>query len=190
MTFLVSGLWHGANWTFVVWGAIHGVAQVFERLVDKRLSVFRKNRIGAFLSWIVVFAFCSVAWVFFRANSIKDAIYVLSHMFTGISQGKHYFGNAIGLGYFECAKIALMVGILSLFDFFPLKTDVIRWIGNRGMLFRWVIYMVLVIIIYLFAHVEVVHLFISNSEKEVTNEKVCYSIFNILYHKCSYNFTI
>lgn len=153
VTFLVSGLWHGANWTFVVWGAIHGVAQVFERLVDKRLSVFRKTHIGAFLSWIVVFDFCSVAWVFFRANSIKDAIYVLSHMFTGISQGKHYFGNAIGLGYYECAKIALMVAILSLFDFFSLKMDVISCIGHKSVVFRWIIYIAFVMILYLFSHV-------------------------------------
>ena len=153
VTFLVSGLWHGANWTFVVWGGIHGLAQAVERICDKFLQAFRKKRIGAVVSWIVVLAFCSIAWVFFRADSVRDALFILSHMFTGISKGTRYFSNSIGLGVFACAKIAFMVGILGFFDFFSLKTDVIRWIGNRKVVIRWGIYIIFVMIIYLFARV-------------------------------------
>ena len=154
VTFMVSGLWHGANWTFVVWGAIHGVMQVVERIFEKKFLVIRRKGVGAFISWIVVFVFCNMAWFFFRADSIKDALFVLSHMFTGISQGKQYFSNTIGLTYFTCAKIMMVVGILAVFDFFSLKTDVIRWIGNRTIIVRWIIYIVFIMLIYFFARVD------------------------------------
>lgn len=151
VTFLVSGLWHGASWTFVVWGAIHGVAQVIERMFEKYSSIIRKKYIGAIASWFLVFVFCNIAWVFFRANSIKDAFFVISHFFTGINQGKQYFSNTTVLGYYGCVRIVLVVGLLALFDFFSLKTDVIRWIGNRPVVIRWIVYILFIMLIYLFA---------------------------------------
>lgn len=153
VTFLVSGLWHGANWTFVIWGAIHGVAQVIERMLEKCLSIVRRKKVGTFLSWIVVFVFCNIVWVFFRADSLNDAIYVLSHVFTGIRQGMHYFTNTIGLGFYELAKIVFVVGILAVYDFFSLKTDVIKWVGERKIIVRWVIYSGFIMVIFLFARV-------------------------------------
>ena len=81
VTFLVSGLWHGANWTFVLWGALHGVMQIIENLLKKVLDPFRKNRAGHVVSVIFVFLFTCFAWVFFRAQSFTDAIYVIKTAF-------------------------------------------------------------------------------------------------------------
>lgn len=67
IVFLVSGLWHGANWTFVLWGFLHGCAMVLERLVGKRFST-----VHPVLSWGVTFAFVSFCWIFFRAPTIAD----------------------------------------------------------------------------------------------------------------------
>lgn len=89
ITFLVSGLWHGANWTYVVWGGIHGVAQIIEdcitkRKPDKQSGIFRLLKIP------VVFIFCCFAWVFFRAKNITEAIYVMNNSLFGIRTPLNY----------------------------------------------------------------------------------------------------
>ena len=77
-TFLLGGIWHGAGWTFVLWGALHGAALVIHR-AWQRLG-FRMNTL---LAWFVTFNFINIAWVFFRAKEFDDAIKVLEGMFYG-----------------------------------------------------------------------------------------------------------
>lgn len=67
--FLVSGLWHGANWTFVIWGGLHGLAMVLERLLGRRVE-----RLHPVLSWGITFSFVNFCWVFFRAESLSGAV--------------------------------------------------------------------------------------------------------------------
>ncbi|MEL6591962.1 MAG: MBOAT family O-acyltransferase, partial [Bacteroidota bacterium] len=77
MTFLVSGLWHGANWTFVVWGAIHGGISALEAWLMKA------GRYPKGAGWIhrsSTFIIVCLAWVFFRANSVSDAAILLSNI--------------------------------------------------------------------------------------------------------------
>ena len=75
IVYLISGLWHGANWTFLLWGALHGTASViyrgFRRYID---------RVPRVLNWLLTFTFINVAWVFFRADSIGDACALLSRI--------------------------------------------------------------------------------------------------------------
>ncbi len=68
IVFLVSGLWHGAGWTFLVWGALHGLAQVVERAWGQG-----RERLPKALRWGLTFLFVNVAWVFFRAPSLGAA---------------------------------------------------------------------------------------------------------------------
>lgn len=70
--FLVSGLWHGAGWTFLLWGALHGLAQVAERLLGKR-----REKLPKWLQWGLTFAFVNIAWVYFRAPSVAAGNAVL-----------------------------------------------------------------------------------------------------------------
>ncbi|WP_419677748.1 MBOAT family O-acyltransferase [Aliarcobacter lanthieri] len=76
-TFVIGGLWHGAGWTFVFWGLLHGVALAIHR-VWQSLG-YRMNTI---IAWFITFNFVNIAWVFFRAKSWDDAIKVLSSMFS------------------------------------------------------------------------------------------------------------
>ena len=75
VVFLVSGLWHGANWTFVVWGALHGIFLIGERVLRKDLSGL-KNLTGLVPTFLLV----CFAWLFFRANSIEDVGVMLTHI--------------------------------------------------------------------------------------------------------------
>jgi D-alanyl-lipoteichoic acid acyltransferase DltB (MBOAT superfamily) len=74
-TFLIGGLWHGAGWTFIFWGFLHGVALVVHRAWQK--LNFKLNRI---LAWFITFNFINISWIFFRAKDWDSAIKVLSSM--------------------------------------------------------------------------------------------------------------
>ena len=74
-TFLIGGLWHGASWMFVIWGAMHGLALVVHRLWQT-CGLRMPRPIG----WITTFLFVNVAWVFFRATTLEDAFRVLKGM--------------------------------------------------------------------------------------------------------------
>lgn len=75
-TFLIGGIWHGAGWTFVFWGVLHGGALVIHRLWS--VVGFTMPRV---LAWFVTFNFVNIAWVFFRANEWSDAINIIKSMF-------------------------------------------------------------------------------------------------------------
>lgn len=91
ITFLLGGLWHGAAWTFITWGALHGVALVVHRLW-KRVAFNMPNAIA----WLITFNFVNVAFVYFRATSFADAHKVLAGMigYTGIAL-PHAFQNLV-----------------------------------------------------------------------------------------------
>jgi D-alanyl-lipoteichoic acid acyltransferase DltB (MBOAT superfamily) len=83
ITFALGGLWHGAAWTFVVWGLLHGVAVAWLRIWDRTTW-----RIPRSMAWATTFVFVAVTWVFFRAHSLHDALSIVRAMFGfGISPG-------------------------------------------------------------------------------------------------------
>lgn len=71
-TFLVSGLWHGAAWNFILWGGMHGVGQSVEKVAHKSKTIKNKNVIIAFITTVTVFIFINFLWVFFRLNSMDE----------------------------------------------------------------------------------------------------------------------
>lgn len=75
-TFVIGGFWHGAGWTFLFWGFLHGIA-----LVIHRLWTNFGFKMWTWLAWLITFNFVNVAWVFFRAKEWEDAIKVLKGMF-------------------------------------------------------------------------------------------------------------
>lgn len=78
IVFLVSGLWHGAGYTFILWGLMHGIAMVLERITR-----IRYEKLPKVIRWVLTFAFINITWVFFRAGSVTDAIAMLTQVFTG-----------------------------------------------------------------------------------------------------------
>ncbi|MFW3383919.1 MBOAT family O-acyltransferase [Aliarcobacter butzleri] len=75
-TFLLGGLWHGAGWTFIIWGLLHGIALAIHRLWQS--LGFRMNKI---LAWFITFNFINITWIFFRAKDFESAMKVLGSMF-------------------------------------------------------------------------------------------------------------
>ncbi|AXT55051.1 MBOAT family protein [Aquimarina sp. MMG015] len=103
ITFLISGLWHGAKWTFVIWGAINGIYLIIEILCNG------KRRKGVF-NVISTFCFISFAWIFFRANSVGDAFYIINKIFT--KPGKLYIGSGDDIAASIYAVLAIFLLVI------------------------------------------------------------------------------
>ncbi|MDB5003964.1 MAG: alginate O-acetyltransferase [Mucilaginibacter sp.] len=85
IVFIISGFWHGANWTFIVWGALHGTFLIVHIACNKLLQrwgyQFKPNPLKTLLQVIFTFLLVSVAWIFFRATYVSDAIYIVKSIF-------------------------------------------------------------------------------------------------------------
>jgi D-alanyl-lipoteichoic acid acyltransferase DltB (MBOAT superfamily) len=91
VVFLISGLWHGANWTFLIWGALHGAILIAEDVtaalrarVVHLVGLAETSTIVGLLAGARTFALVTFAWVFFRARTVSDAVYVLGNMPRGL----------------------------------------------------------------------------------------------------------
>ncbi|MEI6680033.1 MAG: MBOAT family O-acyltransferase [Mariniphaga sp.] len=142
IVFTVSGLWHGAKWTFVLWGAIHGFYYLIEFLGSRALiftgldSKFQRSRIIHVLRIIIVFSMAFYAWIFFRAANIADAFYITSHLFTGLTQmpymGSSAFDTVLGLMLIVMLYLVQIMQYKGVFAIYytPSRTPLlIRYIG-------------------------------------------------------------
>ena len=112
VVFLVSGLWHGAAWTFVLWGALHGIYQIIGNLTAKkrgtlviRAGFTEKSLPVVIVRRVITFALVAFAWIFFRANSISDAMLLLKSLFTGAGT----FSDTIALMELDVTMAFLVV---------------------------------------------------------------------------------
>jgi D-alanyl-lipoteichoic acid acyltransferase DltB (MBOAT superfamily) len=134
--FLVSGIWHGASWGFVIWGGLHGLymaCSVFYKPYQKRLhKVLGVEKTGYLKCWqiFITFNLVSFAWIFFRASNLKDALYVITNIFG--SEKSLLSSYIFSLGRFE-VMVLILVSIVYLIvnriihnDFFN-NSYIIRW---------------------------------------------------------------
>ncbi len=114
LTFLVSGIWHGENWTFIVWGGIHGIWNMCSRKKEDMAGPFRK-----IWQTLVTFVGVTFAWIFFRTESVSAAIAYLRRMVTGISLSFADIQNSIlpFTGDNTCAAYFLTVCLFLLLLF-------------------------------------------------------------------------
>lgn len=155
ITFLVSGFWHGSALTFLAWGAIHGLLQIIETFL------YPKRKAGAHARkkhwWQLPLTFCLVclAWIFFRANSIQDALWILSRLFWDIGRPLNYLKTAaicLDLSYPAMAGMALSALVLLIYDSISLKQDVIGLVSRAWAPVRYLTYVLLLMAIALFSY--------------------------------------
>lgn len=143
VTFLVSGIWHGANWTFIVWGVLHGIAQIIEKAIGQQKCEY--GRLGKTVKIIITFLLVNFAWIFFRMPNLGDACGMIAHIFD-VHQSlaleitsKHIF-------------VLMIMGTLLLFikdwtdEFAP---DKLRLFENKSRIVRWASYLFVIIMILL-----------------------------------------
>lgn len=122
IVFLISGLWHGAAWTFVIWGALHGFYQIIGTLTYKKRNelllkagISHKNFLVRAFRITVTFTMVSFAWIFFRANSIGDVGTLFSRLFTVYAPIGEVF-EALGLSVIKLLLIISSVAVLFILD--------------------------------------------------------------------------
>ena len=155
-TFLVSGLWHGANITFVSWGGIHGLLQILEDIFH-----IKKNTKTYSFSWfirvILVFMLMSITWVFFRASNLHDALYIFRHMFDGITNLRSYIVSGLYSFGVKAPYLLTMLAIylipLFIIDYINVKHDALTILNNKPMAIRYLAYFVMLLMILLLHYV-------------------------------------
>ncbi|MBN2052424.1 MBOAT family protein [Candidatus Woesearchaeota archaeon] len=155
IVFVVSGLWHGANWTFVIWGALHGFYMMFGALTQKvrdfiaeKIGLVKLPKLRTIIQVIIVFILADIGWVFFRANNVSDAVYVLTHIFPlSLNFSGVYFGAMTRWGLIVAfAAIIFMESIHFMQEHFRMR----QFLSNKPVVLRWTIYLALIFIILLF----------------------------------------
>ena len=117
LTMLLGGLWHGANWTFVAWGGLHGGYLIINHAARHLLGE-RRSRVANLLGWPCTFLAVVVGWVFFRASSVEVAIEIIRAMFwgtAGADVGSGLLGSNRLMALDECALWLLALGSIAFF---------------------------------------------------------------------------
>lgn len=158
IVFLVSGLWHGASWHFVIWGAIHGIYQVVEGITkDLRTRIIKKVRINAdnrayvWFKRIVVFCLVCFSWIFFRSPDTTAANAAISKIFTDF--GSINFAKMTDFGVDTQNAVALFCAVLLLFAvsiFQEKNNDIVAGIEKLIFPARWTVYLLLLFAVLIF----------------------------------------
>ncbi len=149
--FLVSGLWHGASWTFLAWGALHGGYQVVGRLTQ---PLRRRLTARPPLAWLnhpivgvlTTYALVTFAWIFFRANTFADAFYIVRHLAdsaTAERDGTTWHGLATVLPFYapdEWLALAGALAVLFTVEKAQARLAVGVWITQQATPVRWALY--------------------------------------------------
>ena len=145
LVFTISGLWHGAAYTFVIWGAMHGVCMIIERVVygDKIKTISNKFSISTFLRLIVTFMIVNFAWIFFRVGNLSDAVVVFKKIVTSTGP---LFVDADTLAY--AFVFAVLVFVADFMDEY--HGGKIKLLNSNNVIVRWITYISMVIMILLF----------------------------------------
>ena len=149
IVFLVSGLWHGANWTFLIWGALFGTLYIIERVVNRAFNlqkVHSSYSAGHILLATKTFILVTLLWVFFRSQGVDQAIQIFRLMLHPGTAGSQ------SLVIPWSTWIFLLLFVVSDLILYNKRFD--TWIGGVPYLFRWLIYGILLFGIIIFAGVE------------------------------------
>ena len=143
VTFLVSGVWHGANWTFIMWGIMHGVCQIIEKMLGQQQC--RYGSVGKTIKIVITFMIVNFAWIFFRMPTLGDACRVIGRIFDPSLPHSIFLPTHTDL-------LLMVMGVGLLFtkdildEFFPKRC---RLLGNRRAAVRWTASIITLVLILL-----------------------------------------
>jgi len=152
VVFLLSGFWHGANWTFVAWGFLHGFYLIFSKISDKFRSFLTSSlgidnfpKMHTVIQIIITFILVDIGWVFFRASNIKDALYILK---TSVTKFNVY--DIFNFATFDLFAAVFFILLMELVHFMQRKSNIIQILSQKPLYFRWATYTLFSLIILYF----------------------------------------
>ena len=141
VTFLVSGIWHGANWTFIVWGCMHGVCQIVEKMLGQQKCNY--GWFGKGVKIVITFLLVNFAWIFFRMPTLADACGVIGRIFDPSLPMTVYIDLIPNLPF-----TILGVGLLAMKDIRDeFMSGRFLLMNNKSKFVRWLTYIVLLVLI-------------------------------------------
>ncbi len=163
VVFIVSGLWHGANWTFIVWGGLHGTYILISRLTQKirarissQIGLNRVPQIQKLFKIIVTFHLVVFAWIFFRANSISDAFSIIKKIpainYSSITQDlvSGFHSEYVLLGWTDLSVSLIAIAFLVVVELIHRRGNLIQFVSSKPLWLRWTAYYSLIVSIILF----------------------------------------
>ena len=157
IVFMLSGIWHGANWNFLIWGLLHGTYLVFENIFFDKIPAIKNqtNSIAVFFKRVFVFILVCYAWVFFRAQTTTDAFHIIKSSLVGIPQQiKDIFSNTLNArlhilyvnqSFFNFIIAIFFIMVLSIIHHNQKNKKFDQWLMSKKNTTRWLIYYFLVI---------------------------------------------
>jgi D-alanyl-lipoteichoic acid acyltransferase DltB (MBOAT superfamily) len=152
IVFVVSGLWHGANATYVAWGFLHGVYQIIgaitKRMRGKIAALLRVDEFSfshKLFQTLVTFLLVCFAWIFFRAENMSDALYIVQNL--NFEEYWVFFDDTfhtLGLDRKEYDVAVISIGILFAVDWLKGKVDIFAALKRQHIVFRWLVYFILI----------------------------------------------
>jgi D-alanyl-lipoteichoic acid acyltransferase DltB (MBOAT superfamily) len=151
--FMVSGLWHGANWTFIIWGGLHGIYLIVG-LITKNLRRKLKEVTGLkkspglsdAVSISLTFFLVAFAWIFFRAANLNDAIYIVTH----ILDFKSLSPEVVGIKRVDYLIIIISLFVFGIVQHIQINKNIGEFFKSKNNAFRWSCYICLSIFIIFF----------------------------------------
>lgn len=144
ITFVISGVWHGANWTFIVWGALHGVylvvgmsTQKWRTKVHKRTGLLKAPRLHRSVKIATTFGLVCFGYFFFRAASIGDSLYIITHLHTGWTQPGAAVKALVEYAWSDLALGMFGIAVVIAADVLKGKVSIPSVLATRPRWFRW-----------------------------------------------------
>jgi D-alanyl-lipoteichoic acid acyltransferase DltB (MBOAT superfamily) len=156
ITMLLSGLWHGAAWTFVIWGGLHGLLIVLDILWDQYLKtkirfIQLPKPLETGLRIFLTFNLLCFTWIFFRANSLADTLYIINNLFVNLSFSSFGIGSIIPGGRYELLIVVCAITLMEIIHLQQIRNFDLRAYANRLPIWmRWAAYYALVLAILMF----------------------------------------
>lgn len=150
IVFLISGLWHGANWTYIIWGGLNGFFQIIGELlkparekVKKALRIDSTSASARLLSMLLTFFLVDFTWIFFRADNLTMAVGVIKQLFSSFNLSVLFDKSLYTMGL---SQLDFTIGLISIFILLAVdilherKVRIRSWILKQNLWFRWTIY--------------------------------------------------
>lgn len=159
VTMLASGLWHGTDWTFIIWGALHGLFMVISVLASRwknglHLPFTLPSHVATGMKIFATFNLVSFAWIFFRANTLSDAVYIVKHLFVNLEIPRSLFGMLPG-GWYEWMIVLLALLSMEAVHWIQQRNGSLRTVIRRQPVWlRWSVYYGLVMVVLMFGKFE------------------------------------
>ncbi len=144
VVFLISGIWHGAAWTFILWGCLHGAFQIIGKM--KRKYINNQTIVLKIFNVLVTFILVTLLWALFRSTSISNWLTILVRMFSispGMDLSAVVNNNELVLSF-------ILIGIIALFDITNTKISIINAVEELVLPIRWLIYLTVLFTIIMF----------------------------------------